>query len=164
MCNLDPKGQHSVCAAPLTVRSREKHFVEQVQRQSVKGRVLEPCNVTVTLARSDSTGDVMLEVTKLKLNVSVDVLELVLSLQSSVLDPLVQPSPNKCVPGPCLPGTFCKTLAAILCCTGPLGVLIQRSGMCLYCRCNAKGWRRVSEEGATACWWRSLALGEQLLP
>ena len=68
----------------------------QVARQSVTGRLLEPCNVSVTMASTAGTGDVTLEVTKLKLNVSVDVLELVLSLQSSVLDPLVQPSPDKC--------------------------------------------------------------------
>ena len=63
----------------------------------MRGRVLEPCNVSVTMASTAGSGDVMLEVTKLKLNISVDVLELVLSLQSSVLDPLVQPSPDKCV-------------------------------------------------------------------
>ena len=68
----------------------------------MKGRVLEPCNVTVTLASTSGTGDVTLAVTKLKLNVSVDVLELVLSLQSSVLDPLVQPSPDKCATAPSL--------------------------------------------------------------
>jgi len=66
----------------------------------VTGRVLEPCNVSVTMASTAGTGDVTLEVTKLKLNVSVDVLELVLSLQSSVLDPLVQPSPDKCAASP----------------------------------------------------------------
>ena len=72
----------------------------QVARQSVTGGVLEPCNVSVTMASTAGTGDVTLEVTKLKLNVSVDVLELVLSLQSSVLDPLVQPSPDKCAASP----------------------------------------------------------------
>ena len=71
-------------------------IVVQVQRQSVRGRVLEPCNVSVTMVSTAGSGDVTLGVTKLKLNLAVDVLELVLNLQSSVLDPLVPPSPKKC--------------------------------------------------------------------
>ena len=89
-----------------------------MQRQSVKGCVLEPCNMTVTLASSSGTGDVMLEVTKLKLNVSVDVLELVLSLQSSVLDPLVQPSPDKCATAPLVQVTFRLRQLSMRKCTG----------------------------------------------
>jgi len=103
----------------------------QVARQSVTGRVLEPCNISVTMASNAGSGDVTLEVTKLKLNVSVDVLELVLSLQSSVLDPLVQPSPDKCA----APARAVQFGADAGCCRGKQELSLGR----FYYRVHA-GW------------------------
>ena len=42
------------------------------------------------------TGDFNLSLSDLKLNLAPDILELVQSLQSSVLEPLVQPAPDRC--------------------------------------------------------------------
>lgn len=43
------------------------------------------------------TGDFNLTLSDLKLNLAPDIVELVQSLQSSVLEPLVQPAPDRCV-------------------------------------------------------------------
>ena len=67
---------------------------EQVGSQ-VQGTVLEPCKVAVRLDMGPGGGDVALTLSDLRMNVSPDVLELALSLQGSLLEPLVQPSPDR---------------------------------------------------------------------
>ena len=42
-----------------------------------------------------AAGDIQLALSDLRMNLSPDVLELALSLQSSVLEPLVQPPPDR---------------------------------------------------------------------
>jgi len=72
---------------------REATFVQG--RRRVQGRVLEPCRVSVKLEQGGAGSTIEAAVSRLRLNVSVDVLELVLSLQSSVLEPLVQPAADR---------------------------------------------------------------------
>lgn len=60
------------------------------------GRVLEPATLRASISSEHGNGKASIDMTKLKLNVSMAVLELVTSLQSSVLGPLVQPAPDKC--------------------------------------------------------------------
>ena len=62
----------------------------------VQGTVLEPCKVGVKLDLGGDAGDIQLTLSDLRMNLSPDVLELALSLQSSVLEPLVQPPPDRC--------------------------------------------------------------------
>ena len=62
----------------------------------VQGTVLEPCKVGVRLDLGGDAGDIQLTLSDLRMNLSPDVLELALSLQSSVLEPLVQPPPDRC--------------------------------------------------------------------
>lgn len=57
--------------------------------------MLEPCQLTAQLKQGKGGNEVEVKLSKLQLNVSVDVLELVLSLQSSVLEPLVQPAADR---------------------------------------------------------------------
>lgn len=64
-------------------------------RRRAQGRVLEPCRVTAQLKQGSAGSEVEVNLSKLRLNVSVDVMELVLSLQSSVLEPLVQPAADR---------------------------------------------------------------------
>ena len=74
----------------------------QGRRARVQGRVLEPCRLTASLKQGRSSQDVNIDVSALRLNVSVDVLELVASLQASVLEPLVQPAAARWGPvNPC---------------------------------------------------------------
>lgn len=61
----------------------------------VQGTVLEPCKVGVRLDLGGEAGDIQLTLSDLRMNLSPDVLELALSLQSSVLEPLVQPPPDR---------------------------------------------------------------------
>ena len=61
----------------------------------VQGTVLEPCKVGVKLDLGGDAGDIQLTLSDLRMNLSPDVLELALSLQSSVLEPLVQPPPDR---------------------------------------------------------------------
>lgn len=61
----------------------------------VQGTVLEPCKVAVSMDMTQGSGDVNLKLSDLRLNVSPDVLELALSLQTSVLEPLFQPAPDR---------------------------------------------------------------------
>ena len=63
----------------------------------VRGSVLEPCRIAVdmTLRNPGPVGDLNFSISDLRLNLSADILELVGSLQSSVLEPLVQPSPDQ---------------------------------------------------------------------
>lgn len=64
-------------------------------RRRVQGRVLEPCQLTAQLKQGKGGNEVEVKLSMLRLNVSVDVLELMQSLQSSVLEPLVQPSADR---------------------------------------------------------------------
>ncbi|KAK9819963.1 hypothetical protein WJX72_004515 [[Myrmecia] bisecta] len=68
---------------------------EQAGAGRVQGVVLEPCKVSVDMKLLDSTGDFKLSISDLRLNLSADILELVLSLQKSVVEPLVQPSADR---------------------------------------------------------------------
>jgi len=61
----------------------------------VQGTVLEPCKVAVRLDMGGDAGDIQLTLSDLRMNLSPDVLELALSVQSSVLEPLVQPAPDR---------------------------------------------------------------------
>ena len=58
----------------------------------VQGMVLEPCRVGVSVAMERGAGTFNLDVSDLRLNLSPDILELASSLQTSVLEPLVQPA------------------------------------------------------------------------
>ena len=83
---------HSLCAL----------WQQQQQQQQgvdfrVAGRVLEPVTLAAAISSERGNGKASVDLSKLKLNVSMDVLELILRLQSSVLGPLVQPSPDQCV-------------------------------------------------------------------
>jgi hypothetical protein len=61
----------------------------------VHGTVLEPCKVGVMMELSGGSGDIQMKLSDLRMNLSPDVLELAMSLQASVLEPLVQPAPDK---------------------------------------------------------------------
>jgi hypothetical protein len=61
----------------------------------VQGTVLEPCKAAVTLDLQSGSGDINIRLSDVRLNMSPDVLELALSLQSSVLEPLFQPAPDR---------------------------------------------------------------------
>lgn len=58
--------------------------------------MLEPATLRASISSEHGTGKASIDMSKMKLNVSMAVLELISSLQSSVLGPLVQPSPDKC--------------------------------------------------------------------
>ena len=62
----------------------------------MQGTVLEPCKVAARVDLQGGSGDIHLTLSDLRMNLSPDVLELALSLQSSVLEPLVQPAPDRC--------------------------------------------------------------------
>ena len=62
----------------------------------VQGTVLEPCKLGVTADLAGGAGDVALRLSDLRLNLSPDVAELAAALQASVLEPLVQPPPDRC--------------------------------------------------------------------
>lgn len=62
---------------------------------TVQGSVLEPCRVGIDMKMKNGTGDFNLSLSDLKLNLAPDILELVQSLQSSVLEPLVQPAADQ---------------------------------------------------------------------
>ena len=49
----------------------------------------------MSLRNPGPVGDLNFSISDLRLNLSADILELVGSLQSSVLEPLVQPSPDQ---------------------------------------------------------------------
>lgn len=57
----------------------------------VKGMVLEPTTVAVNMKMNGPSGNMSLNVSNIRLNLSPDILELAMSLQSSVLEPLIQP-------------------------------------------------------------------------
>ena len=61
----------------------------------VQGSILEPCRIGVDMKMRNGSGDFNLSLSDLKLNLAPDILELVQSLQTSVLEPLVQPSADQ---------------------------------------------------------------------
>lgn len=69
---------------------------DAVDNDRVQGSVLEPCRIAVDMKMSKS-GDFNLSLSDLKLNLAPDIFELVQSLQTSVLEPLVQPAPDRSV-------------------------------------------------------------------
>ena len=68
---------------------------DAVNNDRVQGSVLEPCRIGVEMKMKNGTGDFNLSLSDLKLNLAPDIFELVQSLQSSVLEPLVQPAPDR---------------------------------------------------------------------
>ena len=77
----------------------------------VHGTVLEPCKVGMMMEMSGGSGDIQLKLSDLRMNLSPDVLELAMSLQSSVLEPLVQPAPDKWVISPQILCNSCAYIA-----------------------------------------------------
>lgn len=71
---------------------------DEVTSDRVQGSVLEPCRVAVDVKMKGATGDFNLSLSDLRLNLAPDIVELVQRLQSSVLEPLVQPAPDRSVP------------------------------------------------------------------
>lgn len=53
--------------------------------------VLEPTTVAVDMSMNGPSGNMSLNVSNIRLNLSPDILELAMSLQTSVLEPLIQP-------------------------------------------------------------------------
>lgn len=79
----------------MVVLQRSSQLTKQTGR--VQGTVLEPCRVSLSMDTEGSAGDLKLTISDISLNVSADILDLAQSLQTSVLEPLVQPSPDRCV-------------------------------------------------------------------
>ena len=65
---------------------------DAVSSDRVQGSVLEPCRSGVEMKMNSGTGDFNLSLSDLKLDLAPDIFELVQSLQSSVLEPLLQPN------------------------------------------------------------------------
>ncbi|KAK9834254.1 hypothetical protein WJX81_000411 [Elliptochloris bilobata] len=65
------------------------------QNGRVQGAVLEPCKVSVSADLTAGSGDIQVALSDLRMNLSPDVVELALALQSSVLQPLMQPPSDK---------------------------------------------------------------------
>ena len=62
----------------------------------MRGTVLEPCHIGANITLDpDSVGDFQVAISDVRLNLSPDVVELALSLQSTVLEPFVSPPPDK---------------------------------------------------------------------
>lgn len=62
----------------------------------MQGKLLEPCRLEAKVRQVAAATEVDIEVSALRLNVSVDVVELVASLQASVLGPFSPPSADRC--------------------------------------------------------------------
>ena len=87
----------SYCFAPSSASAHMQD--DDISSDRVQGSVLEPCRIEVDMKMRGLTGDFNLSLSDLKLNLAPDILELVQSLQSSVLEPLVQPAPDRSVHG-----------------------------------------------------------------
>ena len=85
----------AVGAQPGLVTSALVMQDDAVSSDRVQGSVLEPCRIGVEMKMKNGTGDFNLSLSDLKLNLAPDIFELVQSLQSSVLEPLVQPPPDR---------------------------------------------------------------------
>ena len=75
----------------LTVIRTEAVFGGIADHGQVVGTVLEPTQIGVAMEMAGPSGQFSLDVSNIRLNLSPDILELALSLQSSVLEPLIQP-------------------------------------------------------------------------
>lgn len=53
--------------------------------------VLEPTTLAVDMSMNGPSGNLGIRLSNIRLNLSPDILELAMSLQSSVLEPLIQP-------------------------------------------------------------------------
>jgi hypothetical protein len=62
----------------------------------VQATVLEPCKLALEMSMGPAGGDVSVKLSDMRLNLSPDVLELMLALQSSIIEPLVHPPPDRC--------------------------------------------------------------------
>ena len=77
---------HRVCAC-----------VQESEQNTVRGTVLEPCHIGADIVLdADSVGDFQVAISDVRLNLSPDVVELALSLQTTVLEPFVSPAPDRC--------------------------------------------------------------------
>ena len=72
-------------------------LVPQDNAGRVQGSVLKPCRIGVEMKMTRGCGDVSLSLSDLNLSLAPDIFELVQSLQSSVLEPLVQPALDRSV-------------------------------------------------------------------
>ena len=86
---LNPAMCHMVSESEMRLQNTEE------PGSQVQGTVLEPCKVAVRMDMGGDAGDIQLTLSDLRMNLSPDVLELALSVQSSVLEPLVQPAPDR---------------------------------------------------------------------
>lgn len=102
---------------------------DDISSDRVQGSVLEPCRIAVDMKMRGPTGDFNLSLSDLKLNLAPDILELVQSLQSSVLEPLVQPAPDRSVHG-----------KATACCCSRYYVMVVLCKICTsdqaLCKCE----------------------------
>ena len=64
----------------------------QMDRGRVVGSVLEPCRIAMDMSMQGGSGQLTLDVSNIRMNLSPDILELALSVQTSLLEPLVQPA------------------------------------------------------------------------
>ena len=64
-------------------------------RDQVVGTVLEPTSIGVKMEMVGSSGTFILDISNIRINLSPDILQLALGLQSTVLEPLVQPSAHQ---------------------------------------------------------------------
>ena len=92
-----PRGVLNPAVCPLASESQIRLQNTEEPGSQVQGTVLEPCKVAVRMDMGGDAGDIQLTLSDLRMNLSPDVLELALSVQSSVLEPLVQPAPDRYV-------------------------------------------------------------------
>ena len=84
------------CAGQTADISDARLCLQSHKTERVHGHVLEPCKISVHVDMAKGTGDVRLQISDVHIRVSPDVLELAASLQASVLEPLIQPSADRC--------------------------------------------------------------------
>ena len=79
--------------------------------------VLEPTTIAVDMSMTGPSGNMALNVSNIRLNLSPDILELAMSLQTSVLEPLIQPPAEQ-------PVSKCTTFIKV-------GICVCRGGQLL---------------------------------
>ena len=73
--------------------------VQDTEQNTVRGVVLEPCRIAAEISmQPEDAADFQVEVSDVRMNLSPDVLELALSLQTTVLEPFISPPADKYVP------------------------------------------------------------------
>ena len=76
--------------------------MQDSEHNTVRGTVLEPCRIAAQIEmQPEDAADFQVEVSDVRMNLSPDVLELALSLQTTVLEPFVSPASEQCVPCLC---------------------------------------------------------------